>query len=470
MRLASLAAAGLAAVIALPVGGVAAPAVSLVSVGPRAFSPNGDGTHDTLTARATLTTPSHLTITVRSYEGATVATLLDGDQPAGDTIVTWDGSGLPDGPYSIVASTTAASARLQVARWSTLPVVPAPGKTVVVLDPGHGGTDNGGGSRQLPDGRWLYEKDVTLDTAKKAAVMLSAAGFVVRYTRTDDSSVSLASRVRLADRYRADVFVSIHDNNLPAGQGRTEAFYCGTGCFAASMSQSLAQRILDAHRARLQPFESASWQMTPSPTAGWAAKDDFIRWNEDDCFDPIVCHFGALGPYDATRRPNAIVMPGALVESLSASHPVELAMMADPAMRTVLATAFADGIAGYLAARPTAVRLELASALPRFRLGVTSTIKIRVTNTGTGALPAGSRIVVGDRSRVSGYDASRTTGASLGSASLAAELASGASVVMPVKVKARVRGSRTWKLDVIVGATRLSSLRIPTLQLSTYMH
>lgn len=210
--------------------------------------------------------------------------------------------------------------------------------------------------------------------------------------------------------------------------------------------------------------------MTPSPTAGWSVKDDFIRWNEDGCFDPIVCHFAVLGPYDPTHRPAALVMPGALVESLSGSHPIELAMLADPAMRTVLATAFADGIASYFALRPKAVRLDLASALPRFSLGRSSTIKIRVTNTGTAAISAGSRIIVGDRSQVTGYDASRTTGSTIGTASVGQALPSGGTAVLSVRVTPRVRSSRTWKLDVVVDGVRLSANRIPTLQVATYVH
>lgn len=252
MRSARLAAAGLIAALALP-GGTTAAAISLAAVGPRAFSPNGDGVHDTLVARATLTVMSHLTITVQSYEGAPVATLVDGDEPAGPMTMTWDGAGVPDGPYDIVATAAMGSARLHVARWSTLPQVPAAARIVVVLDPGHGGTDNGGGSRQMADGTWLYEKDVTLDTAKKTAVMLSAAGFGVRLTRTDDASVSLAARVRLADAYRGDAFVSFHDNSLSPGEGRTEAFYCKTACFGATSSPTLAQALLDAHRCGYRP-------------------------------------------------------------------------------------------------------------------------------------------------------------------------------------------------------------------------
>ena len=471
MRPARLVATALIAALAVP-GGTAAASepVAMTVVGPRAFSPNGDGVHDTVVARATLAVPSRLTVSVQSFEGATVAVLFDGDAPAGALTVGWDGTGQPDGPYDLVASAGQEIARLHVARWSTLGEVLAPGKIVVLLDPGHGGTDNGGGSRQLPDGTWLYEKDVTLDTARKAGLMLSAAGFAVRLTRTGDSSVSLSSRARLADAVRADAFVSIHDNSLAPGEGRTEAFYCQTACFGSAASRSLAQALLDAHRARLQPFESATWQLTPSPTAGWSAKDDFLRWNEDDCLDPIVCHFAVLGPFDRTRRPSALVMPGALVESLSASSPAELAMLADPAMRTVLAMAFADGIVSYFASRERAARLGLAAALPRFVLEARSTIKVRLTNTGTRAIPAGSLVVVGDRSRVPGYDASGATGTTIGSARLGGGLASGATTALAVSVRPRIRSSRTWKIDVVVGGVRLSASRIPTLQLPIYVH
>ena len=77
----------------------------------------------------------------------------------------------------------------------------------VVLDPGHGGKDNGAVG---PDG--LKEKDVTLDVAHRVAPALAAQGIQVVLTRDDDHFVSLEERTARANAFGADLFVSIHCN------------------------------------------------------------------------------------------------------------------------------------------------------------------------------------------------------------------------------------------------------------------
>jgi len=79
----------------------------------------------------------------------------------------------------------------------------------VVLDPGHGGRDPGAvgfsGS---------YEKDRTLEVALLVRDLLKirCPNLRVVMTREDDSYVSLGERTRIANRERADLFISIHCN------------------------------------------------------------------------------------------------------------------------------------------------------------------------------------------------------------------------------------------------------------------
>jgi N-acetylmuramoyl-L-alanine amidase len=77
----------------------------------------------------------------------------------------------------------------------------------VVLDPGHGGKDNGAVG---PSG--LKEKDVTIDIARRLAPILAAQGVQVVLTRSDDAFVSLEERTARANAFSADLFVSIHCN------------------------------------------------------------------------------------------------------------------------------------------------------------------------------------------------------------------------------------------------------------------
>ena len=83
----------------------------------------------------------------------------------------------------------------------------------VVLDPGHGGTDQGTASH------WGTEKAFTLDVAMTAREHLLRAGFKVEMTRSDDAGLSLDERVEFANRFPNAVFVSIHFNAGTGGAG-----------------------------------------------------------------------------------------------------------------------------------------------------------------------------------------------------------------------------------------------------------
>jgi N-acetylmuramoyl-L-alanine amidase len=93
----------------------------------------------------------------------------------------------------------------------------------VVVDAGHGGDHTGTSSK-----RGLQEKEITLDVARRLADLLSANGFVPLLTRTDDATLSLEERGRLANDQNGDIFVSIHVNWLSEPQVRAvETFYLG---------------------------------------------------------------------------------------------------------------------------------------------------------------------------------------------------------------------------------------------------
>ncbi|MDJ0784003.1 MAG: N-acetylmuramoyl-L-alanine amidase [Desulfosarcinaceae bacterium] len=83
-------------------------------------------------------------------------------------------------------------------------------KPVVVIDPGHGGTDEG---VKGPDGG--LEKVLMLELARKVEARL-VPDYVVRLTRDDDYQVSLAARAGIANTSQASLIISLH-----AGAGFT---------------------------------------------------------------------------------------------------------------------------------------------------------------------------------------------------------------------------------------------------------
>jgi N-acetylmuramoyl-L-alanine amidase len=81
----------------------------------------------------------------------------------------------------------------------------------VVIDPGHGGADQG--TVFQGDTQRVTEKEVTLALAREAARHLRDRGFEVVLTRNSDRDLPLPDRTALANRIGADVFLSIHMNS-----------------------------------------------------------------------------------------------------------------------------------------------------------------------------------------------------------------------------------------------------------------
>jgi N-acetylmuramoyl-L-alanine amidase len=124
------------------------------------------------------------------------------------------------------------------------PTLPNPtGRRVVVIDPGHGGTDPGaigiGG---------LRETEITLHMSQEVARLLQEKGLQVYLTRSDESrEVDLPPRVALAQRVRADVFVSIHANSINMSRpdiNGAMAFYAPGSASGGDLSQTILNSIV----------------------------------------------------------------------------------------------------------------------------------------------------------------------------------------------------------------------------------
>jgi N-acetylmuramoyl-L-alanine amidase len=119
--------------------------------------------------------------------------------------------------------------------------ISAPTKTLV-LDAGHGGAD--AGTRGI---RGEREKDFTLDWALRAEKLLTNAGWRVVLTRRTDVDVPLLDRIAVAERARADLFISLHFNSAAPHPGPSGVeTYCLTPTGEAS---TLARGYADDARA-----------------------------------------------------------------------------------------------------------------------------------------------------------------------------------------------------------------------------
>ena len=98
---------------------------------------------------------------------------------------------------------------------------PAESRPLIVLDPGHGGVDNGASA---PSG--IHEKDITLAFALQLRDLLVASGkFDVAMTREDDTYLTLNERVDLARANKADLFISLHADTFQQADIRGASIY-----------------------------------------------------------------------------------------------------------------------------------------------------------------------------------------------------------------------------------------------------
>ena len=125
------------------------------------------------------------------------------------SVVTIDSNNLEDADEKV--ENTIAETSSIVGNIATKRSLTRSGSLVVVLDPGHGGSESGAVANNL------IEKNLTLSIAKYCKAELEKySGVTVYMTRSDDSYVGLGERVQRAKNWGADVFVSIHINSVDA--------------------------------------------------------------------------------------------------------------------------------------------------------------------------------------------------------------------------------------------------------------
>ena len=111
-----------------------------------------------------------------------------------------------------------------------------------MIDPGHGGIDNG---TMAASGE--AEKTLVLDYAKALREYIEKSGkYRVVMTRSDDTFIPLGERVRIARNQKAALFVSIHADALPRGEGDAQG----------ATVYTLSDKASDAEAERLAESEN----------------------------------------------------------------------------------------------------------------------------------------------------------------------------------------------------------------------
>lgn len=218
---------------------------------------------------------------------------------------------------------------------------------VVVLDPGHGGSQQGTKNADA-----VFEKQIVLQMARHAQKVLEAKGVQVILTRDGDRKLSLDSRVALANARGALVFVSIHNNWAPVPERRGVETYI----LSALASDEVAESLLNAEEAEEEALV---------PAAGASSDLDFILGD----LDRSAAHEGSarlakqiqdrlgavagLGPSRGLRQAPFRVLKGAemaaaLIEVGYLSHATQGKYLASSGGQKAAGRAIARGILAYL--------------------------------------------------------------------------------------------------------------------------
>lgn len=180
-------------------------------------------------------------------------------------------------------------------------------RPLIVIDPGHGGSDPGavgiGG---------LREKDIVFPVAQRVATLLEQQGAQVVLTRQDDRTLDLSPRVQTAQRYGADMFISLHANAISMSRpdvNGVETYYYSSS--DRPVAEAIQRSLLQATGMRDRGAKSARFYVLVNTS-----------------------------------------MPSALVEMGFVTGAEDAALLADPEFRELIAYAIAHGILDYAQANP----------------------------------------------------------------------------------------------------------------------
>jgi N-acetylmuramoyl-L-alanine amidase len=195
----------------------------------------------------------------------------------------------------------------------------------VVLDPGHGGHDNGALCR------YGFEKDFALDVALHVRTLLEAQRYKVVMTRSSDIFVPLEERADIANHTANSIFVSIHFNS-------TSTNPLASGFEIFSIAPRGAPASNDGTHER--DLREEPGNVVDLPSTALAATVYHSLLGHIPVFDRGLKH----ARFAVLRR---CIRPAVLVECGFVSNGQESALIGSPAWRSKLAEAIVEGVDNY---------------------------------------------------------------------------------------------------------------------------
>jgi N-acetylmuramoyl-L-alanine amidase len=201
---------------------------------------------------------------------------------------------------------------------------------IIVIDAGHGGNDPGNQNSRLK----LSEKIYTLDVSRRLERLLKAQGFKVIMTRKTDKAVDLDRRAAIANKAKADLFISIHFNG-----------------FSRSSVAGAETYVMTPHNQRSSPQAERDDKMVRTNYP--ANKHD--RWNASLGYHVHRALVTGLNSADRGLKRfrysvlRSVNCPAVLVEAAFLSNDAEGKKVSTAAYRQRIAESIARGVQNYAA-------------------------------------------------------------------------------------------------------------------------
>jgi N-acetylmuramoyl-L-alanine amidase len=227
---------------------------------------------------------------------------------------------------------------------AALPAAQPPGVRTIVIDPGHGGDEQG-----TRGAGGVLEKDVVLDVARRLkSVLDTRLGVRVLLTRDDDRVVPHDERASIANNNKADLFISLHANSSPSKSAKgAEVFYLSLDGLGSE-----ARRMVESPEAR------------PVPVLGGGTRDiDLILWdmaqarhlNESAAFAMLVeeelRRRVEMSPNPIQQAPFRVLvaanMPAVLVEMGFLSNPEQEGQLTSDDFKNRVVQSLVDAVVRY---------------------------------------------------------------------------------------------------------------------------
>ena len=222
-----------------------------------------------------------------------------------------------------------------------------PNQRIIVIDAGHGGKDPGcigkGGTQ---------EKTVVLSVAKKLKNKLDANGFKTFLTRSSDVYLKLAERAEIAEKKKADLFISLHANANPSRDMKGFSIYTLSEKASDEEAQKLAESENAADKIDVNGFEQFSKDIRVALSSlqqhAVAELSEEYANSCAKCFNnakieqqrgPAVRH----APFAVLRS----TVPGALIELGHLSNKNEEKLLRTDAHQTKLVDAIVKSVKSY---------------------------------------------------------------------------------------------------------------------------